>query len=74
MANDALLNLQYSDASQAAKDANFVMTADGSVIEIQPTSEEKPLPGDEFMKLKVLAEQGIKTLSELQLEAINGAA
>ena len=68
-----LLDLQYSEDSQAAMDANFVMTATGSVIEIQATSEDKPLPWDEFMKLKNLAESGIQSLAQIQLEAVRTA-
>jgi len=68
--SDALLDLQYSEDSKAAMDANFVMTAAGSVIEIQATSEDKPLPWDEFMKLKLLADAGISQMTKLQSEAI----
>ncbi len=65
-----LLDLQYSEDSQAAMDANFVMTASGNVIEIQATSEDKPLPWDKFMKLKALADKGIKSLAEIQRMAV----
>jgi len=70
---DALLDLQYSEDSQAAMDANFVMTANGNVIEIQATSEDKPLPWDEFMKLKNLAQKGITELTQLQTRAVASA-
>jgi len=68
--NGALLDLQYSEDSQAAMDANFVMTANGSVIEIQATSEDKPLPWDEFLLLKNLAQKGITDLAQLQTIAV----
>ncbi|MDQ6979417.1 MAG: hypothetical protein Q9M09_04465 [Mariprofundaceae bacterium] len=51
-------------------DANFVMTDNGGVIEVQGTAEEKPLPWDSFMELKMLADQGIHHLAELQRSAI----
>lgn len=70
---DALLDLQYSEDSQAAMDANFVMTADGSVIEIQATSEDKPLPWEEFMLLKNLAQKGISELTHMQAATISNA-
>ena len=61
-----LLDLQYSEDSQAAMDANFVMTPDGGIIEVQATAEDKPLPWEEFMLLKELAGKGIAELAKLQ--------
>lgn len=69
----ALLDLQDSEDSQAAMDANFVMTPDGGVIEVQATSEDKPLPWESFMQLKVLANQGISSLAAMQLTAVRAA-
>lgn len=66
----ALLDLQYSEDSQAAMDANFVMTSDGGVIEVQATAEDKPLAWDDFIQLKVLADQGIQRLAQHQLAAL----
>ncbi len=66
-----LLDLQYSEDSQAQMDANFVMTPDGGVIEVQATAEDKPLAWDQFMVLKELADKGIADLARLQLEAVN---
>ncbi len=65
----ALLDLQYSEDSQAEMDANFVMTPDGGVIEVQATAEDKPLSWDQFMQLKALADKGIAELARLQQEA-----
>jgi len=69
----ALLDLQYSEDSQAEMDANFVMTPDGGVVEVQATAEDKPLSWDQFMQLKTLADKGIADLSALQNEAIAAA-
>jgi len=66
----ALLDLQYSEDSQAEMDANFIMTPDGGVIEVQATAEEKPLHWDQFMQLKVLADKGISDLAAIQNAAI----
>ncbi len=65
-----LLDLQYSEDSEAEMDANFVMTPDGGVIEVQATAEDKPLHWDQFMQLKHLADKGIGELAGLQLEAV----
>jgi len=67
--NRGLLDLQYSEDSQAQMDANFVMTPDGGVIEVQATAEDKPLAWDQFMELKILADKGITDLASLQLRA-----
>ena len=67
-----LLDLQYSEDSQAEMDANFVMTPDGGVIEVQATAEDKPLHWDQFMLLKALADKGISDLANLQLKAVAG--
>ena len=68
---EALLDLQYSEDSQAEMDANFVMTPDGGVVEVQATAEDKPLHWDQFMQLKALADQGISNLARMQLAAVN---
>lgn len=66
----ALLDLQYSEDSQAEMDANFVMTPDGGVVEVQATAEDKPLHWDQFMQLKALADKGIGDLALLQNKAV----
>ncbi|MDQ6976082.1 MAG: ribonuclease PH [Mariprofundaceae bacterium] len=66
----ALLDLQYSEDSKATMDANFVMTGDGDIIEVQATAEEKPVPWHDFMALKTLADQGVMSLIQLQKSAI----
>ncbi|MBT6122841.1 MAG: ribonuclease PH, partial [Candidatus Puniceispirillum sp.] len=39
---NAVLDLDYDEDSNAAIDANFVMAADGGLVEIQATGEERP--------------------------------
>jgi len=72
VAGKGLLDLQYSEDSQAEMDANFVMTPDGGLVEVQATAEDKPLHWDQFMILKKLADKGITDLAKLQLEAVKG--
>jgi len=66
----ALLDLQYSEDSEAEMDANFIMTEDGGIIEVQATAEDRPLHWDQFMELKSLADKGIHDLAAYQLKAI----
>lgn len=68
-----LLDLQYSEDSQASMDANFIMTPDGGVIEVQATAEDKPLHWDQFMQLKALADKGIADLTVIQNAAVAAA-
>jgi len=70
---EGLLDLEYTEDSNAQMDANFVMTPDGGIIEIQATAEDKPMAWDEVLSLKTLAEKGISELAALQLEAVAAA-
>jgi len=46
------------------------MTADGGVVEVQATAEDKPLHWDQFMQLKDYADQGVASLALLQIQAL----
>ncbi len=65
-----VLDLDYPEDSNAQADANFVLTGDLGVVEIQGTAEEKPFSRDEFNALLDLAEKGISELVILQKQAI----
>lgn len=60
-----LLDLDYSEDSNASADANFVMTAQGNWIEIQATAEGNPFPKEHFQAMSQLAVKGINELFEL---------
>ena len=66
----ALLDLDYDEDSNAEADANFVMTGDGGIVEIQGTAEKGPFSRDAFSQLLSLAEKGIKDLTVLQQQAL----
>lgn len=57
-----VLDLDYAEDSNAAADANFVMTESGGLIEVQGTAEDTPFPRQEFIALLDLAEKGCKEL------------
>jgi ribonuclease PH len=65
-----VLDLDYAEDSEADTDANFVMTGDGRIIEVQGTAEKTPFSQDEFLKLMSLAQKGIGELVELQKKAV----
>jgi ribonuclease PH len=66
----ALLDLEYSEDSQAEMDVNFVLACDGGIVEFQATAEEEPMSWDQFLTLKRLADKGIRELCALQRQAI----
>lgn len=66
----AVLDLDYDEDSTATMDANFILTADGRIIEIQCTAEEAPVTEKEYAALYKLAKKGIKQLATAQLKAI----
>lgn len=67
---ELLLDLCYSEDSQADVDMNVVMTGSGKFVEIQGTAESEPFSRDEMDQMLKLAENGIKHLIENQRKVI----
>lgn len=65
-----LLDLDYNEDSQAAVDANFVLTGKGQIIEIQTTAESSPFDQEKFFEMMEVAHKGIKEVSQKQIRAI----
>jgi ribonuclease PH len=65
-----VLDLDYAEDSEADTDANFVMTGDGRIIEVQGTAEKTPFSQDEFLALMALAKKGVARLVDLQKMAV----
>ena len=61
-----VLDLDYAEDSEAETDANFVMTGDGRLVEVQGTAERTPFSQDEFLRMMALAGKGVGRLVELQ--------
>ena len=51
-------------------DANFVLTEDGCIVEIQCTAEDKPVDEAAFHHLLALAKKGVAELATAQKKAI----
>jgi len=66
----AVLDLDYAEDSGAEADANFVLTSDGAIIEIQGTAEKKPFAEAQFLELLGLARKGIGELCAAQRKAL----
>lgn len=69
----AVLDLDYAEDSQAQADANFVMTGDGGLVEIQATAEQEPFTQAQFAELLALADHGVRQLAALQRTTLDGA-
>jgi ribonuclease PH len=66
----AVLDLDYAEDSKCQADANFVLTADGGIVEIQATAEESPFAQSQFEELLELARHGVGQLLQLQSAAL----
>lgn len=68
-----VLDLDYNEDSTADTDANFVITGQGGIVEIQGTAEKEPFTEDEFLRLLALAKKGCAELKRAQEKAITNA-
>jgi len=67
---ESLLDLDYSEDSNADVDLNVVMTGDGRLVEVQATAEKVPFDRARLDELLDLAAAGIEELELYQREAI----
>ncbi len=65
-----VLDLDYEEDSNAEADANFVLTGQGQIVEIQATGEKRGFSQAEFDSLFGLARKGIGELITLQKAAV----
>ncbi len=65
-AGSPVLDLDYAEDSEADADANFVMTGNGGIVEVQGTAETTPFTQEAFDQLMVLARKGLGELISLQ--------
>ena len=65
-----LLDLDYFEDSSAEVDANFILTNDNKIIEIQATAEQKSYTQEDFLRMLELARVGTNQLFELQKQAL----
>lgn len=63
---DLLLDLEYSEDSNAEVDMNVVMTGSGRLVEVQATAEGKPYSREDLNSLLDLARPAIDKLIEAQ--------
>ena len=65
-----VLDLDYAEDSEAGTDANFVMTGDGGMVEVQAAAEGATFSEQEFMAMLGLARKGIDELVAAQKAAV----
>ncbi len=70
---EPVLDLDYAEDSSAEADANFVLTDQGGIVEIQGTAERSAFSEAQFLGMLGLARQGVSALFEAQRAAIEGA-
>ena len=68
-----LLDLDYPEDSGCDSDVNLVMTASGSIIEIQGTAEGAPFSPQELNELLALGQKGVGELLIAQQQALSQA-
>ena len=71
--DEALLDLDYSEDSEAEVDMNVVMTGEGALVEVQATAERTPFTRPRLDELLELASVGIEELAEAQEHAVAAA-
>jgi ribonuclease PH len=65
----AVLDLDYDEDSSAGCDGNFVLTADGSIVEAQVTAEGECYDEELLLRMLRLARIGCGEIFDAQLEA-----
>ena len=69
-AGQAVLDLDYPEDSEAGVDGNFIMLANGQMIETQMSAEGATYSRAQMNQLLDLAEAGVATLVQAQLKAV----
>ena len=67
--DEPLLDLDYSEDSQAEVDMNVVMTAGRALVEVQATAERTPFTRARLDELLELAAAGVDEIAAAQEEA-----
>ena len=68
-----IVDLNYTEDSQAEVDLNVVMTSDGQYIEIQGTAENKPFSPKTLDEMLRLAKTALQNITTLQKRTIDNA-
>jgi ribonuclease PH len=67
----AVIDLDYDEDSNADVDANFILTGNGNLVEIQATAEKESFSEQQFAEMLSLAKAGVAQLVSLQREILS---
>ncbi len=65
---EVLLDLDYSEDSRAEADFNMIMTADGNIVELQGTGEERPFTREELDRMLTVGQKAIAEMCKVRRE------
>ncbi len=68
--DNAVIDLDYAEDSNAEVDANFVFNQKGNLIEIQGTGEESDFTTEQLLEMLKLASEGCSELFRLQNQVL----
>ena len=68
---DIFIDLDYNEDSNATVDGNFVLTDNKEIIEIQSSSEQRPISKSNFLKMYELVEDNIEIIFKKQRDILS---
>ena len=68
---EIFIDLDYEEDSNATVDGNFVLTDNKEIIEIQSSSEQKPISKSNFLKMYELVEDNIEIIFQKQRDILS---
>ena len=68
-----VLDPDYAEDSAAETDANFVLSGNGGIVEVQGTAEKNPFTEHQLIRMLGLATAGCKHLFDLQRTALGAS-
>ncbi|MDR0367303.1 MAG: ribonuclease PH [Rickettsiales bacterium] len=68
--DERLLDLDFAEDGNAKTDANFVITGDGRIVEVQAAAEKVPFTDEDLSALLALAKKGAAELDAIQRRAL----
>ena len=68
---EIFIDLDYNEDSNATVDGNFVLTDNKEIIEIQSSSEQKPISKSHFLKMYELVENNIDIIFKKQKDILS---
>ncbi len=68
---EIFIDLDYEEDSNATVDGNFVLTDNKEIIEIQSSSEQKPISKCNFLKMYELVENNIEIIFKKQRDTLS---